>query len=429
MAAYGSKEYDKLSPAAELIACILTDGTRIRHPRVKSLPLIAFGSDAGFFETILEVAATGEDPNPRNVAVRQRQKGWPPDCGGLPRLERLAMPMPWEQSFDETLNLVEREYERDELYRRTIALSKKILAGDAIEGIKSAAQDQIAAFEVNQSHGPTTADLAQQAYVKALKPIEGIAHGLPGLADIRPVLEYGHLTTLAAYMKFGKSTAIRQIVREVGILQKVPVAYACLEDQAVSSVMALMYALAEVPRHIRGASLTSNHREDLKTAARMIAESPITVIESNNIWEIIAKTKECGAAMLVVDQMSEVTGLDESKFRRSGGGEDNLSVKYGEYAKHLRTAARDLGISVLLVVQLAEYKRKPGKRPGKGDIQDSNRIGQHCDQLVILWEDDSDDATRFGRRYVIMELDRHGPVGMKEVVVDLARGVYRNAVL
>ena len=411
MAEYGSKEYDKLSPAAELIACILTDGTRIRHPRLAALPPIAFGSDAEFFQTILEVAATGAEPNPRNVATAQRYKGWPLNCGGLPRLERLAMPLPWEQSFEDTLQLVITEYERDEMQRRINKMSGQLQSGEPLEKIRQSAQADIIDFTVGQPEYESTASLSSRAYQSRLKPRKGIYHGFPGLSKLRPMFDFGQMWTLGAFPKSGKSTIVRQMALEVAVKQKRPTVLASLENTNLPTMSYLQSAYSGVSPNRHFPDITNQEKEDLYEASVAIGQSPLLVVQERNIYEIIARVREFGAEFVIVDQLSHLSGITQGK-------NENRTYLYEKYCDVLREqTCRRLNCNTGLVFQLNRSANT--RRPTQFDAKDSSAMAEYSDQMIIPWHDKANDKS-----LIILELDRYGSPGEAEVVFKPHSGLF-----
>src|SRR5690606_21448089 len=85
-----------------------------------------------------------------------------------------------------------------------------------------------------------------------------------------------------------------------------------------------------------------------------------------------------------------------------------------EVARGLKTLARDLDIPVVCLAQVkAEVDRRDDKRPGLGDIANSDEATREADLIGFLYRDEvyHDDTPDRGIAEFNVEKYRHGPTG------------------
>lgn len=85
-----------------------------------------------------------------------------------------------------------------------------------------------------------------------------------------------------------------------------------------------------------------------------------------------------------------------------------------EVSRGLKTLARDLGIPVVALAQVkAEVDKRPDKRPGLGDVANSDEATREADQIGFLYRDEvyHDDTPDAGVAELNIEKNRHGPTG------------------
>jgi replicative DNA helicase len=129
--------------------------------------------------------------------------------------------------------------------------------------------------------------------------------------------------------------------------------------------------------------------------------------------------------LLVVDYLTKLQ--PEGRFDRN-----DLAV--GSITGALARMAIDLDITVLLLAQLNRDSVKDGKirRPSAADLRDSGVIEQDADQILLLWPGapgDGENVVRpdsHARVEIIVEKNRHGPVGAVGVEWSKAVGRFRD---
>lgn len=87
--------------------------------------------------------------------------------------------------------------------------------------------------------------------------------------------------------------------------------------------------------------------------------------------------------------------------------------RVAEVAEGLKELARELDIPVVTLAQVSRaVDARENKRPGMGDLSDSSAIEKEADQIAMLYRDEVyNDEAESGVTEVILEKNRHGPIG------------------
>lgn len=111
-----------------------------------------------------------------------------------------------------------------------------------------------------------------------------------------------------------------------------------------------------------------------------------------------------GLDLLVIDQLSFITGANSEK----------LHEAVGEYTRALLKIAKELNIAVILLCQLnRELEKRPNKRPIMSDLALSGSIEQDANTIIFLYRDEvyNPDSPDKGICEVIIGKQRQGSIG------------------
>ena len=107
---------------------------------------------------------------------------------------------------------------------------------------------------------------------------------------------------------------------------------------------------------------------------------------------------------------------------------ENRIDEVSEVARGLKTLARDLGIPVVCLAQVkAEVDKRNDKRPGLGDIANSDEATREADLIAFLYREEvySDKGER-GIAELNVEKYRHGPTGQFRLAFDAGTMRFRD---
>ena len=98
-------------------------------------------------------------------------------------------------------------------------------------------------------------------------------------------------------------------------------------------------------------------------------------------------------------------------------GADRVT-EVSQVARGLKNLARDLQIPVVCLAQVVKgVDTRDDKRPHAGDLANSDELTREADQILMLYRDEvyNRNSDRRGVAEILIEKNRHGPTGFKEV--------------
>jgi replicative DNA helicase len=129
--------------------------------------------------------------------------------------------------------------------------------------------------------------------------------------------------------------------------------------------------------------------------------------------------QEHGIEVLFVDYLQRI------RYPRAQNRIDEVS----EVARGLKTLARDLEIPVVCLAQVkAEVDKRTDKRPGLGDIANSDEATREADLIAFLYRDEIYDNATPDRNVAELNVEkyRHGPTGQFKLRFDGATMLFAN---
>src|SRR5690606_28245572 len=168
---------------------------------------------------------------------------------------------------------------------------------------------------------------------------------------------------------------------------------------------------SRVPAEVmRNGRFEDEHWPKLSNSMARLVEQRIRILDRSapaldEIVRVARKWKrEHGLSILFVDYLQRI------RFK----GAQNRIEEVSEVARGLKTLARDLEIPVVCLPQVkAEVDRRPDKRPGLGDIANSDEATREADQIAFLYRDEvyNPESQDRGLAELNFEKNRHGPTG------------------
>ena len=87
----------------------------------------------------------------------------------------------------------------------------------------------------------------------------------------------------------------------------------------------------------------------------------------------------------------------------------DLTEETGNIATKLKTVAKSLGITVVLVSQLSRYLEKEKRKPRLDDLRQSGRIEEDADVVLFVYRNLKGDTPE--ETEIIIDKNRNGPIG------------------
>lgn len=223
------------------------------------------------------------------------------------------------------------------------------------------------------------AESAQRGEKAAL----GLMIGIPSLDERWGGFHPGALDILAARSGAGKTALGSQIARAIAG-QGIPVGFFSLEVPASDWATANLAALSGIPvDQQRAGRFSAQGFHAMILAEKVLAALPIHLVDKGGITladaigEMRALKRRHGCKLFVIDH--------RNLFGRDPGCERLTKLDwYGLITATLKQAAKAIGVSILLLVQLSrDIMRRDDPRPRLSDIEYAGE--QDADNIGLLW--------------------------------------------
>lgn len=243
-------------------------------------------------------------------------------------------------------------------------------------------------------------------------------------------LHRGDLIILGARPSMGKTALMVNLALNAAARDFV-VGLISGEQSALQIGQRAMAVESQVPaERMRSGDFEDEHWPRMSDAIRVLKSRRAQIYDRSapTLEEVcrIARrwVQEHGCQVLYVDYLQRI---------RSPKAQNRID-EVSDIARGLKTLARDLDIPVVALAQVkAEVDKRPSdKRPGLGDVANSDEATREADLIGFLYRDEvyDENSQRRGIAELNFEKNRHGPTGRFEFrfdaqtmrFLDLARG-------
>jgi replicative DNA helicase len=254
---------------------------------------------------------------------------------------------------------------------------------------------------------------------KNKQSLRGVPTGFKGLDNILAGLQKSDLVILAARPSLGKTTLALDIMRNVAIKEKKPVAMFSLEMSKDQLVDRMLSSEAEVDLwKLRTGKLSDKGEysdfQKLGDAMGFLSEAPIFIDDTGtaNIMQIRTMARRFQAekdlGLIIVDYLQLMEGRNT----------DNRVQEISEISRSLKQLAKELDIPVLALSQLsrAVESRSP-QIPKLSDLRESGSIEQDADVVMFIYREDRENLDTANKNMAEIHIAKHrnGPVGKTEL--------------
>lgn len=244
--------------------------------------------------------------------------------------------------------------------------------------------------------------------------LPGITTGLTALDDILGGFHNSDLTVIGARPAMGK-TALMMGMAEAAAASGKRVGVVSAEQPALQLGLRRLSLTSGV-----AATRMRNGSFDEEDWGRMGAQ--LAQASARHMWVLdrsaVTLDELVGTARKWKHQHGiEILFVDYAQRIRVPGAERITEVS--EVARTLKDIGRTLDVPVVSLAQVkaAVDSRTNDKRPNAGDLANSDELTREADQILMLYRDEvyNRDTQKQGVAEILIEKNRHGPVGFKEV--------------
>jgi replicative DNA helicase len=250
--------------------------------------------------------------------------------------------------------------------------------------------------------------------------VTGLATGLDGLDALTSGLQPGTLNIVAARPSMGKTAFAMQIATRTALRKKRVAVFALemtgvqLSERAVSLISGVPFGKIKSPRLLDEADwprITDAYGR-LERSALVVDESGSQTADS-----ICARARQLhmqeALSLIVIDHL----GLIDLP------GKGSPVSETGQVTKQLKALAKELGIPVILLVQLNRgVEQRADKKPVLSDLRESGRIEEDADLVLMLYRDDYYNANSPAKGYaeLLIRKNRDGETASVPLLAKLA---------
>lgn len=238
----------------------------------------------------------------------------------------------------------------------------------------------------------------------------GIQTGFSDLDSTLIGLNKGNLIIVGARPGVGKTSFALNVGTSVAKRTKKAVCIFSLEMSNEELVSRIISSEAMVDsQKLRKGDLSVDDWEKLAVASSLLSETDIYIDDTTGISLTSMKAKlrrVKNLGLVIVDYLQ----LMQPERR---GGDQNRVNQIGEISRGLKVIAKELGVPVIVLSQLARAAEKEKDRPPMlSDLRDSGSIEQDADMVIFLSRDYyGRDPEKANIVDVIVAKNRHGSTG------------------
>jgi replicative DNA helicase len=244
--------------------------------------------------------------------------------------------------------------------------------------------------------------------------ITGLATGFAELDHMTAGFQPSDLIILAARPSMGKTALAMNIVQQVAVVDKRPVAIFSLEMSMDQLVLRMLCSLGKIDsQRIRTGRLKQRDWENLNRATGYLSDAPIYIDDSPGLSVLEMRAK---ARRLKSEQDLGMVVIDYLQLMRGRGNTENRAQEISEISRSLKAMAKELAVPVLALSQLnRSLEIRTDKRPKLSDLRESGAIEQDADVIIFIYRDEvyhpAENNPNRNMAEIIIGKQRNGPTG------------------
>lgn len=242
--------------------------------------------------------------------------------------------------------------------------------------------------------------------------LSGISTGYEKLDTILDGLISEHFIVLAGRTGMGKSWAALNLIRNIALMKKIPIALFSLEmsnNQMLNRLIAMQSGVSA--KKIKNGSICAEEFDEIIKATGMIAQSPLFISDNpanSKLTHLIANIDEAcqknEIKMIVIDHIGLVKQYE--------GSNNNRANEVGEITRAIKMAAKRHKIPILCLAQL-NRNADQYETPKLSQLRESGALEQDSDVVLFVNRCDYyNPEERRGEFEIIVAKNRDGEQGI-----------------
>lgn len=280
---------------------------------------------------------------------------------------------------------------------------RPITTNNKLRGVRSLLSEEVermdAAFESDQNE------------------YSGIATGFEMLDSMLDGVQNSEFWVIAARPQMGKTDFVLNILSNIAIGRKIPVAFFSMQLPSNKVIRKLISSLGRVDSyHQLTGQLTDDDWPRLTSAVHMLSEMESNifindkpVVTMNELTDSIKDfQKQHGIGVLILDGLQNIIL-----------GESNENVEPNKVSKYIKKLARELNLPIISTVHLPrELEQRKDKRPVLSDLGDWDHLSSDADVVMFIYRDEVyfSDTPERGFSEILVAKNNSGHIGMVRLI-------------
>jgi len=244
--------------------------------------------------------------------------------------------------------------------------------------------------------------------------LTGVSTGYTELDKLTSGLQKSDLIIIAGRPSMGKTSFAMNIVENVALNQKLPVAMFSMEMPGDQLCMRMIASLSKIElNRVRSGQLNDADWARITSATNILHQHSSIYIDETPAMsptEVRARCRRLarerkGIGLVVIDYL---------QLMQTGSRAENRATEISEISRSLKALAKELSVPVIALSQLnRSLEQRPDKRPIMSDLRESGAIEQDADVIAFVYRDEvyNPDSPDKGTAEILIRKQRNGPTG------------------
>jgi replicative DNA helicase len=269
-----------------------------------------------------------------------------------------------------------------------------------------------------------------ESLITSKKNVPGLPTGFIDIDAMTGGLHPSNFIIVAGRTSMGKTSLCMNIVANVAIRSKIPVAVFSLETSVEDLTFRLICSEAKISGFLIRKGVLPFTKQKTWTkitdaAQRLYDGAPIFIDDSSvlNVIEMRTRARRLKHELELQNKNLGLIVVDYIQLMRSSTVKENRQQEISEISLALKSVARELKIPVIGISQLSRKPEEKGRegRPQLSDLRESGSLEQDADLVMLIYREEvykKDDISLAGKAKIIIAKHRNGPVGEVDLYFD-----------
>ena len=249
--------------------------------------------------------------------------------------------------------------------------------------------------------------------------LTGVSTGYKDLDKITSGLQRSDLIIIAGRPSMGKTSFAMNIVENVALTQKLPVAMFSMEMPGEQLCMRMIASLSKIElNRVRSGNLNDSDWARITSATNLLHQHSRIYIDETPAMSPTEVRARCRRLAREAKGLGLVV-IDYLQLMQTGDRSENRATEISEISRSLKALAKELSVPVIALSQLnRSLESRPDRRPIMSDLRESGAIEQDADVIAFVYRDEvyNPDSPDKGTAEILIRKQRNGPTGVVRMI-------------